>query len=68
MKSPILETISSIKTKSFPANIYLFKVNIFKGNNKTSERRHLRFCCYFWTYSTPFSSVSIIDFEQVNVI
>ena len=25
------------------------------------------FYCYFWTYFTSFSTVSIIDFEQVNV-
>ena len=25
------------------------------------------FYCYLWTYLTPFSSVSIVDFEQVNV-
>ena len=59
---------------STPANIYLFKVknrNTRKRSEicskltiKSTERRQRRrFYCYF----TPFSSVSIIDFEQVNV-
>ena len=26
------------------------------------------FYCYLWTYFTPFSSASIVDFEQINVI
>ena len=37
---------------------------------KTPERRHWRRCGVFiiklWTYFTPCSSVSIVDFEQVN--
>ena len=32
---------------------------------KTPERRH--FYCWLWTYFTPFSSVSIVDFKQVTV-
>ena len=56
-----------------PANIYLFKVNnrnnrcekykmwnMFKVNSKNTRTTSL-------TYFTPFSSVSIVDFEQVNV-
>ena len=53
----------------FPAGNYLFKVNnrnirtrcetCLKLTIKTPERRH-------WTYFTPCSSVSIVNFEQVN--
>ena len=38
--------------------------NMFKANKKTPERRQWR---YFSTYFIPFSSVSIVSFEQVNV-
>ena len=48
-----------------------------KLTTKTPEPRHWRwttslalfwiFYCYFWTYFTPFSSVSIVDCEQINV-
>ena len=41
-----------------PANIYLFKFN-----NRNSRSR-CEICSYF-TYFTPFSSGSIVDFEQV---
>ena len=49
---------------------------------KTLKRRHLyppenrsgvkktsfwRIYCYFWTYFIPSSSVSIVEFEQINV-
>ena len=65
----------------FPANIYLFKVsnrNTRKGSKicsklaiKTSERRHSRhsdvFIVNFEHVSNLFPSVSIVDFEQVNV-
>ena len=57
---------------NYPANIYLFKVN----NRNTRKRyeiypnliKNIRtvsmksFSCF-----TPFSSVSVVDFEQVNV-
>ena len=49
-------TFHGINRQSFcPANMYLFKVN-----NKST---------WYEIYSklTPFSSVSIVDFEQVNV-
>ena len=51
-----------------------FKAKVNNGNTwkgceiysnlpiKTPERRH-----WLWTYFTPFSRVSIVDFEQVNV-
>ena len=45
----------------FPANIYLFKVN----NRNTRNRCVI--CSKLITYFAPFSSVSIVDFEQVNV-
>ena len=63
-------------TPSSPANIYLFKVN----NRNTSERCEIcskqtiktpkqRHWCGsgVWTYFTPFSSVSVVAFEQLNV-
>ena len=42
------------------ANIYLFKVS-------SRNTRSYCFYCWLWTYFAPFSSVSIVDFEQVNV-
>ena len=61
-----------LEKSHYPANIYLSKVNnrtTWKGREiysnlpiKTPERRHS-----LWTYFTPFSRVSIVDFEQVNV-
>ena len=38
---------------------------MFKGNNKTPDVV-LVFLLLTLTYFTPFSSVSIVDFEQVN--
>ena len=65
-----------------PANICLFKFNnknirkrcetCSKLTMKRSERR-LTYLIpfdvlkYFWTYFTPFSTVSVVDFEQVNI-
>ena len=44
---------------------------MLKVNNKNTRTTSLTsFCCfysYLWTYFTPFSSVSIVNFEQVNV-
>ena len=63
----------------FPANIYLFKVNnwnnrkrceILKLTIKTPEQRYWSCSGVFivnWSYFTPFSSVSTVNFEQVNV-
>ena len=61
----------------YPANICLFKVNnrntskgcenMFKVNNKISYDVVLVFLLLTLTYVTPFSSVSVVDFEQVNV-
>ena len=55
-----------------PANIYLFKVN-----NKNTWKRYsiclkwtiktVNCYCSLWTYFAPFSSVSIVEFEQVTV-
>ena len=40
---------------------------MFKVNNKSTEWRHSGvFIVKLRTYFTPFSSISIIDFEQVN--
>ena len=43
---------------------------MFKVNNKntriTSLTSFLCFYCYFWICLTPFSTVFIVDFEQVN--
>ena len=43
---------------------------MFKVNNKdtrtTSMTSFWCFYCELWTYSTPCSSVSIVNFEQVN--
>ena len=45
--------------------------NIFKVNNKDTRTTSLSsfWClyCYLWTYFSPSSSVSIVDFDQVNV-
>ena len=43
---------------------------MFKVNNKDARMTALMslwFHCYFRTYFTPFSTVSIVEFEQVNV-
>ena len=54
-------------TEYFPANIYLFKVNNRNTRKLTSLMSFCCFYCYLWTYFTPFSSVSIVNFKQVNV-
>ena len=60
------------------AGDYMFKVNIrntrarceilSKLKIKTSKWRAFFWClyCYFWTYFIYCSSVSIVDFEQIN--
>ena len=50
--------------KSCPANIYLLKVN----NRDTGKRFKISSKLTIKTNFTPFSSVSIVHFEQVNVI
>ena len=43
---------------------------MFNANNKTPERhlwRRSGVFCKLWAYSTDFSGVSIVEFEQVNV-
>ena len=67
-----VETRYFIQKRLDPANIYLWKANnrntrkrweiCSKWTIKTPERRH-----YFWAYFIPFSGVSIVEFEQVNV-
>ena len=41
--------------------------NMFKVNNKDTRTTSMLLYCYLWTYFTPFSSFSIVEFEQVNV-
>ena len=41
----------------YSANVYLFNVDVVRV-----------FVLLIWTYFTTFSSVSIVDFAQVNVI
>ena len=75
--------VTSVRVEhSFSVNIYLFKVSNRKTGKrcglcseltiKTPEGRHWRrsgvFICWLGTYFTPFSSTSIFDFEQVNVM
>ena len=74
-----LALVILLKKNIFPANIYLFKVNNWsitktceicsKLTAKTPEQRHSRrvFLLLTLIYFTPFSIVSIVDFEQVNV-
>ena len=40
---------------------------MFEVNNKNTKRRHWRFYCLLLTYFTPFSTVFIAYFEQINV-
>ena len=42
---------------------------MFKVNNKDTRMISITLfgCFYCWTYFTPFSRVSIVDREQVNV-
>ena len=69
---------SILRQENNSANIYLFKLNnrntrkkvwyLFKFNdNITRKTPFWCFYCWFWTYFTPFSSVSIVDSEQVNI-
>ena len=63
--------------KNSLTNIYLYKVNNSNTRKwceiyseltiKTQERRSTVFIVNFKTYFTTFSSVSIVDFKQVNV-
>ena len=39
---------------------------MFKVNNRRHWRRSGVFICLLWTYFTPCSSVSIVNFKQVN--
>ena len=49
-------------TTSFPANIYLFQVN-----NWNNRRYEIRLKLTIKEYFITFSSVSIVDFDQVHV-
>ena len=54
------DVVASTMPSEFPANIYLFQVN----NGNTRKRREIYSNS---TIKTSFSSVSTVDFEQVNV-
>ena len=64
------EICSKLSTRTTPlASFWLW--NIFKVNSRSTRTTPLAsfwcFQCELWTYFTPFSGVSIVDFEQVNV-
>ena len=58
------EWILNAPLGDFPADIYLLKVN-----NRNIRTMASFWClyCKLWTYFTPCYSVSIVNFEQVNV-
>ena len=69
MHEQVKSTIVGVYT-SCPANIYL----LFKVNNRNTRSWSLTSLTSFWcfycrllTYFTPFSRVSIVEFEQVNI-
>ena len=82
-KSPSLHTachwlkicvpISEIRGYKYTSAIFtkfmkIHMCNIFKSDNKNNRTTPFWcFYCYLWTYFTPFSSNSTVDFEQVNV-
>ena len=54
----------------FPANIYLFHVNIRTIRKRCEPFKlwtNFTFYCWLWTYFTLFFSFSIVDFELVIV-
>ena len=69
-----------VNNKPYPTNIYLLKVdnrntrinvwNMFKVNDKDIRTTSMSsfWCLHYllWTYFTPFTCVSTIEFEQVN--
>ena len=59
VQSNIVSNIKDIQ-KSLPAGNYIFKVN----NRNTRTRCEI--CSTYWTYFTPCSSVSTVNFGQVN--
>ena len=74
------KTVRKYLIFSNPANIYLFKVNnkntskevwnmfkVYNKNRTTSSTSFWWFYCKLWTYFTPFSSVFIVEFDQVHV-
>ena len=50
-------------SQNYPDNIYLFKVN----NRDTRKRCGICSELTIKTYFTPFASISVVEFEQVNV-
>ena len=69
-------------SRQMPAGLRIFQANIhlFKVSNRNTRKRckthwkdtrttllkSFRCLCNLWTFSKPFSSVSVVDFEQVN--
>ena len=45
----------------------MFKVNNKKIRTTSDVFDTVDVLKYFWTYFTPFSTVSVVDFEQVNI-
>ena len=41
--------------------------NMIKVNNKDTRTMFECLCCWLWAYFTPFPSVSIVEFEHVNI-
>ena len=62
----LLVQTSQWKLKANVWNIFN-KVNN-KDNRKTSLKSFWRLYWQLWTYFTHFSGVSVVDFEQVNVV
>ena len=43
-------------------------IKVTNKNTRTTSKTSLWcFYCYLWTYFTAFSSITIVDFEEVNV-
>ena len=78
VKIPYVTLFCFHKLETIPDRNYMFKVNnrntktryeiCSKLTIKASERHQWRRCfhCQLWTYFTSWSSVSIVNFEQVN--
>ena len=56
-----------LQNHNFPVNIYLFKVNNRNSRKSCEICSKLTIKAPEQPYFTPFSTVSIVDFEQVNV-
>ena len=63
-----LTYVSVLKSWSNPANIYLLKVNHrnSRKRGKICSKLTLKTHKQLWMYFSPFSNVSVVEFEQVN--